>query len=90
VRWPARREQAAFAWMASYRPDLVIRLNVDLDTACARKPDHRREQLQRKIVVTPRLSYNGAPIVDVDAARSLDEVSAAAEAAAARVLSQHR
>ena len=42
TRWLARREYRQYAWMASFRPDLVIRLNVDLETAFARKPDHRR------------------------------------------------
>lgn len=88
VRWLARREHAVFAWMAGYPPDLVLRLNVDLDTACARKPDHSREALARKIAATPRLSYNGAPIVDVDATRPLAEVVAAAEAAVADVMAR--
>lgn len=79
VRWLAEREQGAFRRMTRWRPDLVIRLNVDLDTACRRKPDHRREMLRRKIAVTPLLSYNGAPIVDIDAMRPLPEVLRAAE-----------
>ena len=74
VRWLAKREQAAFEWMTSHRPDLVIRLNVDLDTACERKPDHLRERLARKIKVTPLLKFNGAPIVEIDASKQLKEV----------------
>lgn len=84
----ARREHAAFAWMASHRPDLVLRLDVDLDTACARKPDHLREALQRKIEITPRLSFGGAPIVGIDATGPLPEVLAAAEAAVADLLAR--
>jgi thymidylate kinase len=79
VRWLAQREQAAFEWMTSYRPDLVIRLNVDLDTACLRKPDHRREALREKIEITPQLKFFGAPIADIDSGRPLDEVLAAAK-----------
>lgn len=86
VRYLARCETAGFAWMASHPPDLVIRLNIDLDTACARKPDHAREALRRKIEATPRLSFNGAPIVEVDAALPLPEVLAAAEAAVADLM----
>lgn len=86
VRWLARREQARFAWMASHRPDVVLRLNVDLDTACARKPDHDRETLRRKVEATPLLTFNGAPIVDIDASHPLPEVLAAAESAIARTL----
>jgi thymidylate kinase len=89
VHWLAQREQRAFDWMTSFRPDLVIRLNVDLDTACARKPDHRREALQRKIKVTPQLTFNGADIIEIDASRPLDEVLADARAAVAQSLSAH-
>jgi len=60
--------------MTSYRPDLVIRLNIDLDTACARKPDHIRRKLQRKIEVTPLLKFNGAPIVEIDTIQPLEQV----------------
>ncbi len=56
VRWLARHEREAFEWMTSYRPDLVIRLNIDLDTACARKPDHIRRKLQRNISVLSKSS----------------------------------
>lgn len=89
VRWLAEREQAAFQRMTRYRPDLVLRLNVDLDTACRRKPDHRRELLRAKIDVTPRLSYNGAPIVDIDASQPLAEVLAAVREAVAGELARH-
>ena len=81
VRWLAQREQAYFEWMTSYRPDLVIRLNVDLDTACARKPDHRREALKRKLEVIERLTHKGAPIIEIDALQPLKVVLAAAKAA---------
>jgi thymidylate kinase len=88
IRWLARREFAVFQWMTSHRPDLVLRLNVDLDTACARKPDHRRDALRRKLDVTPRLTYNGAPIVDIDTVQPLDAVLREAEQAIARVMAE--
>jgi thymidylate kinase len=84
----ARRERGMFEWMASYRPDVVLRLNVDLDVACARKPDHRRDALSRKIAVTPLLTYSGAPIVDIDANQPLERVIEEAEAAVARVMAE--
>jgi thymidylate kinase len=74
--------------MTSHRPDLVLRLNVDLDTACARKPDHRRELLARKVEATPRLKFNGATIVDIDASKPLDDVLAAARAAVSHMLTE--
>ena len=82
----ARFERATFEWMASHRPDLVLRLNVDLDTACMRKPDHSREALRRKIAVTPLLTYGGAPIVDIDANQPLARVIEEAQTAVARVM----
>lgn len=82
----AGRERAHYAWMERFRPDLVIRLNVDLATALARKPDHRPSSLKTKVEDVPRLTFNGAPIVDIDATRPLDEVIAQAKAAIARVL----
>jgi thymidylate kinase len=84
----ARHEHAIFEWMASYRPDVVLRLNVDLDVACERKPDHRRDALSRKIAVTPLLTYSGAPIVDIDANQPLEHVLKQAEAAVARVMAE--
>lgn len=86
VRWLARRERVAYEWMTGYRPDLVIRLNVDLDTACARKPDHRRELLRDKVAVTPLLKFNDAPIVEIDANRPLPEVLGQARAIVTRAL----
>ncbi len=81
IRFLARREKALYAYMTSYRPDLVIRLNVDLETAYARKPDHRYESLARKIAAVPQLSYRGAPIVDLDSREPLEQVIAQAKEA---------
>ncbi|QWT21648.1 hypothetical protein KPL74_06490 [Bacillus sp. NP157] len=86
VKRLARREYATFDWMASHAPDLVLRLNVDLDVACQRKPDHRRDALARKIAVTPLLTYHGAPIVEIDANQPLAQVIAAAEAAVGKLM----
>lgn len=88
VRWLARHEREAFEWMTSYRPDLVMRLNIDLDTACARKPDHIRRKLQRKIEVTPLLKFNGAPIVEIDTVQPLEQVLAEAREALTNFLTR--
>lgn len=81
VTWLAGRERAAFRWMTEQKPDLVIKLNVDLDVACARKPDHHPESLAKKVVVTSQLTFEGAKIIDIDANKPLDEVLCAAEKA---------
>jgi hypothetical protein len=67
VRWLAAREAAIYAAMAAHRPTLVLRLNVDADTALARKPEHGRALVEQKIAVTPHLTFGGAPIADIDA-----------------------
>ena len=86
VRWLARRERVMYEWMTSFKPDLVIRLNVDLDTACARKPDHRRELLRDKIAITPQLTFNGAPIVEIDSSLALPVVLEQTKAAVAKTM----
>ncbi|PIP80550.1 MAG: ATP-binding protein [Gammaproteobacteria bacterium CG22_combo_CG10-13_8_21_14_all_40_8] len=81
-----RKEYAAFEWMTSFEPDLVIRLNVDIDTACARKPDHERELLQNKINITPLLKFKNAPIVDINTVQPLVNVLADVKAAVSNTL----
>lgn len=83
IKWLARREKQAFQWMAAHKPDLVIKLNVDLDVACARKPDHSPEALARKTATTSLLTFEGAEIINIDANRPLDEVFPAVEKAVA-------
>lgn len=86
VRWLAARERRQFEWMTRVRPDLVLRLDVDFETAFARKPDHKPDALRRKIAATPRFRFGGAPIVDIDSRQPLAQVLAEAEAAVVRML----
>lgn len=88
VRLLAAREKKLYDYMISYRPLLVVRLNVDVETAFARKPDHRYESLALKIANVPRLEYQGAPILDLDSRLPLAEVIAQAKAAVSRSLAQ--
>lgn len=90
VRWLAARERRLFEWMTAVLPDLVIRLNVDLPTAIARKPDHRVASLTRKVEAVPRLSFNGAPVLDLNSLDPLPDVLAQARAGAAPVLERWR
>ncbi|GAB1232880.1 dTMP kinase [Ferrigenium sp. UT5] len=66
ARTLAAREQRLYQWMASHVPALVIRLNIDADTAHARKPDHKLAMLEAKTTVIPGLHFNGARILDLD------------------------
>lgn len=62
----ARREQALYERMAEQKPALVIRLNVDPETAYMRKPDHPLSELREKSEIMPRIRYNGAKILELD------------------------
>ncbi|WP_196777216.1 nucleoside/nucleotide kinase family protein [Oecophyllibacter saccharovorans] len=79
-------ETRAFAMMDAFPPDLVIRLNVDPETAFARKPDHDPVKLAAKIRDVPRLRFRNAPIIDLDTRAPLKEVVAAASQAALGVM----
>lgn len=74
-------ERALYTEMAAYRPTLVIRLHVDVDTVMARKPDHDRCLITRKVKTVPLLAFNGAPIVDIDATMPYSDELALATAA---------
>lgn len=74
VAWLARLELHIYEWMASFLPDVVLRLNVDAETAFLRKPDHKVDLLREKVRVTPLLSFHGARIVDLDARVGYDSV----------------
>ncbi len=67
VRMLKRSEQRLYQWMASYPPLLLIRLNIDEQTAHLRKPDHTLSALREKIAAIPHLKFNGATILDLDA-----------------------
>ena len=67
LRTLAVREQKLYNWMATLKPALVIRLNIDAEIAHARKPDHDIDELRDKSAIMPRLNYNGSHIHDIDA-----------------------
>jgi hypothetical protein len=75
------REKRLYSWMASHRPTLLIRLNIDAETAHARKPDHKLAMLREKVRVIPTLHFNGAAILDLNGRDPYPQVLAAALAA---------
>jgi len=81
LRKLAVREQKLYQWMARYKPALVIRLNIDAETAFSRKPDHDISELQDKIAIMPQLNFNGALVCELDARAPYKEVLAGALAA---------
>lgn len=74
VRKLAARELKLYQWMSSHIPALVIRLNIDAETAHARKPDHKLKMLQDKTAVIPTLNFNGANILDINARDPYEQV----------------
>lgn len=82
----AARERRLYDWMVGHRPTLVIRLNIDAETAHARKPEHDLDLLRRKVAVTPLLTFGGAPIVDLDARAPYAQVRQRALDAIRRVI----
>lgn len=67
IRFLVRSEYKLYDYMASIKPDLVIRLNIDAETAYRRKPDHDYSLLKIKVDATQKLKFREAPIVDLDA-----------------------
>lgn len=78
VRWLAARELRLYQRMASHVPALVLRLNIDADTAHARKPDHKLSMLRDKVTIIPTLHFNGARILDLDGRAPYPQVLQAA------------
>lgn len=74
----AIREQKLYEWMATQKPSLIIRLNIDAETAYSRKPDHNIEELRDKSSIMPKIGFNDAQIYDIDARLPYDEVLASA------------
>ncbi len=76
--WLAKKlsiqEYKLYQWMASHKPALVIRLNIDEETAFSRKPDHKLEMLRKKISVIPELHFNHAQILDLSSLKPYAEV----------------
>jgi thymidylate kinase len=92
--WLARklveREQRLYQWMASHVPTLLIRLNIDADTAHLRKPDHKLSMLRDKVAVIPKLNFNGAHILDLDGTDPYDPLLDVAMSAAKTALGAHQ
>lgn len=74
IKWLARIERQLYQKMASVHPSIIIFLDVDVETAIERKPDHNFALLDKKISYTRSLLFNGAPIKIVDARKSYGEV----------------
>ena len=79
VKWLSRRELAMYERMAAFVPDLVVRLNIDVETAHSRKPDDKLSSLEAKVAVTPLLRFNGAEIIDLSSLDPYEQMLTAAK-----------
>jgi|GEM_PF-479122 len=70
----AKWEQGIYDSLSTAHPDLLILLDVDLETAIARRPDELREDLKRRIEVARQLRYANAHKVIINAADPIDMV----------------
>ncbi|MDX1412985.1 MAG: hypothetical protein R3293_02280 [Candidatus Promineifilaceae bacterium] len=70
----ARREQAKYQSMTELVPDFVVKLHVPVEVALSRKPDHNVDQIRSKAQITRQLQFSGAEIIDINAAKPLDDV----------------
>ncbi len=87
VRLLERQERKLYQWMAQFRPALIIRLNVDAQTAHQRKPDHSLAMLTQKTTVLPTLTFNDANLIDLDGTAPYASVLKQAKAALQTTLS---
>lgn len=90
VRKLATQEQKLYQWMAKHQPSVVIRLNINAETAHARKPDHDLAELHDKIAVMDLLKFNGAHIEDIDTNCPYPQVLEAALKAIAQSPQHHQ
>lgn len=74
IAWLVDVEKRLYQKMADVHPTVVIFLDVDLQTAISRKPDHNMNLLATKIEKTRLLRFGGAPMVKIDACQSYDNV----------------
>lgn len=73
-RWLSRWERIPYQWAEAHPPDLVIRLQVDSDTALERKPEMTLESVEQRVAAIESLEFADSQVVEVDATAAMDEV----------------
>jgi len=69
-------EKRMYDAMAQTQPDILIKLMVTENIALARKPDHNKEQIQKKIEIIKELNFNAKKIYEIDTTqRNANEVA---------------
>jgi len=72
----ARYELRPYELARRYPPDLIIRLDVDVDTAATRRPEDARDYLEHRIELVRALDFSGSLFgaVDIDGTQPPDKV----------------
>ena len=73
-RFFSRWELALYHTMAGLPADLIVKLMVSVEVALARKPDHHRGEIERKVGIVRDLRFEGSRISIVDADQPLEQV----------------
>jgi hypothetical protein len=73
-RWLRRFEETTYARAGKMKPDLVIKLMVNPETAAEREPTMDPVVIRNRIAALQRIEFAGARIVRVDAEQPLTEV----------------
>jgi len=81
VKFLARREAALYREMADFLPDMVVRLEIDAETAFSRKPDHDLEALKQKVDALSHIHFGGARSIEIDACAPYEQVLATIQSA---------
>lgn len=71
----SRWEIKPYRWADRNPPDLVVRLNVDLETAKKRDPEMSRDFLKRRIDAVRSFTFGPrTPVIEIDATRPIEAV----------------
>lgn len=75
IRALAKKELDNLQIVKDVYPDVIFRLNIDLETCIGRKPEHANQVsvLKKKLKAMENISYPGSEIVEIDATRPYQE-----------------
>jgi thymidylate kinase len=72
--WCANMEMKQFAKVRKNDADLVFRLLVSPEVACARKPEHNSDMIHVKCENIGKISFGSAKVIDIDADKPYEQV----------------
>ena len=74
IQRKVEKEKRYLGIVNTIKPDIIFRLNISLDTCMNRKSEHTDKELfENKIHELSKLTFQGAPIVEVDAEQPYHE-----------------